>query len=1034
MIRNSRQRAVTKPIADWNRPLKSSFKLIFQALSQAAIEGKLEGGETPESQLVDESIAVIWQSDISQISWLLIYRSLIKTLFAMVRERKELLERDVDSNEIESFYQTLDISLETLVFRLNSDFFNRPKELSILEKVREPFCQWLQIFGVDESLSRAIVSRFPNHFLGALTQEWQARSRDYTCLKEELDTPFAKAIERERGWLRYSGWLQERVYAPMFLSELGLKQVYVPLRAYYEIKEAHQPEVELHGDWSRQTPVERRVIDLDLELEAWLNQADPRDALRAIAGQPGSGKSSFCQIFAAKQARKVKFPVLLVPLHQLNLEIDLIEAIGAFVRDDPFLAENPLDPDRGESRTLIIFDGFDELKISGRSDLETKKKFLQEIEQKLEWLNYRGTRLQILLSGQDFSIVGSRGQFPRDAQILHLLPYFVPTSQKSQPSHIYIDPDRLLDLDLRQMWWERYSKALGRSEDEIPEVLNRGNLVAITANPLLNYLVALSFTRGKVEFGEQLNLNLIYADLLDVVYERDWTSDRGSASDFSRADFIRLLEEIALAIWHRNGQISWSELERDCQKRGLERLVRRVRSDSEAGLKRFFGAFYFKQNHEDNAIEFSDDTTLEFTHDSFGEYLVARRIVREVQRVRSNLERCRSDPDDGWDSRVALKYWASVCGAAPIDRNIFAFLENEIQLQIFDRVGQWQQTLGATIEFMLDRGMPMELLDPRPSYSEESRLARNAEEALLALLNLCARFTQTVSHIQWPSPEVFCAWMSRLKSHRTGWHSNILLECLSFLDLQNCALPRENLYRANFFGANLIGANLQEVDLRGANLQRADLRDANLQRANLLGANLQGANLQRANLQQVNLLEANLQDVNLRSVDLHGANLQQGNLRRTDLRGADLREAILLGTNFRGSILRGSNLRGADLRGAILRGANLRGANLQGTNLLGAILLGVNLQRVSLRGAILERAAVRGSDLQGANLQGANLKLANLQRVNLQGADLLGANLQGANLRRANLTDTNFEGAHLEGITLDEGVRISADSAEWTDG
>ncbi|MBE9042312.1 pentapeptide repeat-containing protein [Oscillatoriales cyanobacterium LEGE 11467] len=1023
MIRNSKIRAVRKQIIDWNRPLKSSFKLVFKALTQSVLEDSLDRGDNIKSELVDESAAVIWQSDISQIAWLLIYRALIRTLFSVVKEREELLERKIEFQEIEAFYHSLDESLEAFSFQVDSDLFTRPKELSILDKIQEPICQWLQIFGIEESLSRGIVTRLSDRFLLALTEEWQARSRDYTCLKEEIDTPFSDAIERERGWQRYRGWLQEQVYAPMFFSEIGLKQVYVSLRAYYEIKE---PELTL--DWERQTQIERRVIDLEIELEAWLNKADPGDALRAIAAKPGCGKSSFCQFFAAKQARKVKFPVLLVPLHQLNLEIDLIEAVAAFVRDNQFLTDNPLDLEMGESRTLIIFDGFDELKISGRSDLETKKKFLQEIEQKLEWLNYRSTRLQILLSGADFSISGNRGRFPSNEQTLHLLPYFIPASQKSQPSYIYVDPDDLLNLDLRQIWWERYSKASGRNEDEIPQVLNRGNLVAITANPLLNYFVALSFTRGKVEFGDKLNLNLIYADLLEVVYERDWIGDRSSPSELSQPDFIRLLEEIALAIWHCNGQISWFQLQRHCQKRGLERLVRRVRTDSDSGLTRFFGTFYFKHDREGNSVELLDDTTLEFTHTSFGEYLVARRIVREVQRLRSNLERCRSDPDEGWDEREALKHWAMVCGAVPLDRNIFTFIENEIQLQIFDRVSQWQQTLCGAIEFMLERGMPMELFDPRPSYYEESRLARNAEEALLAVLNLCARFTQSISHIQWPSPEVFAAWMSRLKSHRTGWHSDILLECLSFLDLHNCALPLENLYEANFFGANLTGTNLQEVDLRGANLQRVDLRDANLQRANLQGANLQGANLQRTSLQQVNLLEANLQDVNLRSVDLHGANLQQGNLRRTDLRGADLREAILLGANFRGSILRGANLRGADLRGAILRGANLRGANLQGANLLGAILLGVNLQRVSLRGAILERAAVRGSDLQGANLQGANLKLANLQRVNLQGADLLGANLQGANLRRANLTDTNFEGANLEGITLDEGVEISANS------
>ena len=47
---------------------------------------------------------------------------------------------------------------------------------------------------------------------------------------------------------------------------------------------------------------ERFVVDLESELSAWLNKADNNDAIRVVSGGPGSGKSSFAKIFAAKQA------------------------------------------------------------------------------------------------------------------------------------------------------------------------------------------------------------------------------------------------------------------------------------------------------------------------------------------------------------------------------------------------------------------------------------------------------------------------------------------------------------------------------------------------------------------------------------------------------------------------------------------------------------------------------------------------------------------------------------------------------------
>ena len=159
--------------------------------------------------------------------------------------------------------------------------------------------------------------------------------------------------------------------------------------------------------------------------------------------------------------------------------------------------------------------------------------------------------------------------------------------------------------------------------------------------------------------------------------------------------------------------------------------------------------------------------------------------------------------------------------------------------------------------------MPMEKLDPRPNFHVENQQARNAEEALLAVLNTCAHLTKKLSEIEWSSLQSFGTWISRLQGQRISL-GDFCLNCLSFLQLQNCWLVFKNFYEAN-----LQEANLQEANLRGANLQ-----GANLQEANLLGANLQGANLQEAYLLGANLQGANLQEANLRGANLQGANLQ----------------------------------------------------------------------------------------------------------------------------------------------------------------
>jgi uncharacterized protein YjbI with pentapeptide repeats len=159
--------------------------------------------------------------------------------------------------------------------------------------------------------------------------------------------------------------------------------------------------------------------------------------------------------------------------------------------------------------------------------------------------------------------------------------------------------------------------------------------------------------------------------------------------------------------------------------------------------------------------------------------------------------------------------------------------------------------------------MPLEGLKNRPNFQEEMRQARNAEEALLALFNACGRVTEEIFPIQWPSPEAFGNWLARLQGQIIDYKPMLVLDCLSFLDLQNCLLICRDLFRANLVGANLLGANLVGANLVRANLNRAILAGANLEEANLLGANLEGANLYGANLKGANLERANLKGANL---------------------------------------------------------------------------------------------------------------------------------------------------------------------------
>ncbi|RUS94361.1 pentapeptide repeat-containing protein [Trichormus variabilis] len=353
------------------------------------------------------------------------------------------------------------------------------------------------------------------------------------------------------------------------------------------------------------------------------------------------------------------------------------------------------------------------------------------------------------------------------------------------------------------------------------------------------------------------------------------------------------------------------------------------------------------------------EKTFEFTHKSFGEYLTARRIVRELDLIHEQLAERQNNRRKGWDEKEALKQWAILCGISPLNEYLFSFIFDEMRLQEIENVEKWQQTLCNLISFMLREGMPMEELK-LTNFHEENRQARNAEEALLVVLHACAIVTEKISEIKWHSPEDFGVWISRLRGQRLDLDYDNQIFCLnylSYLDLPNCILIHQDFYQAYLQMSNLQEANLHGANLHGANLQMSNLQEANLQEANLQQADLNGANLQEANLQQANLQEANLQQANLQQADLNGANLQEANLQ-----GANLPLANLQGANLPLANLQWANLQGANFQDADLQGVGLQETNLQNANLQGAYLEGVYLEGANVKGTILE-----GKDLTKLN-------------------------------------------------------------------
>ncbi len=529
---------------------------------------------------------------------------------------------------------------------------------------------------------------------------------------------------------------------------------------------------------------------------------------------------------------------------------------------------------------------------------------------------------------------------------------------------------------MRRQWWKTYGELTGKGYSGLPSELDKETFDEITAQPLLNYLLAMSYDRGKIQVSRDINRTQLYDDLIDAVYERGWQSTHLALGSITKQDYEKVLEEIAVSAWQGAGRTATLKdiLER-CRNNNLEGVLEEFQSKAQEGVLNLLTAFYFRQSGIQDG-----EKSFEFTHKSFGEYLVAKKIIRQIEMTKQALDQ-QKQYGTGWTPEIALEKWLQLCSGAPMDRDIFIFLCDEMCRQENAAVQKWQEMLCELITYVLKKGMP--LGNSKTSFYENMKLARNSEEALLATLSACARYTDKVSNINWPQDtsgsNITSAgeWISRLCGQRQGG-ADFVFECLNHLNLSNCTLCYGALCYANLMATDLSGADLRKANLSGASLLRAnvigaDLSSADLSETSLYMTDLSGADLSGANLQFASLWYADLSGANLSGASLFSAHLSEMHFSEVDLREADLSKVYFSRADLSNKNLKEAYLRGANLSGAILKDADLSGASLKGADLSGADLQGANLQGADLRGADLRGANLREADLSGANLKGANL-------------------------------------------------------------
>ncbi|MDX2247132.1 MAG: hypothetical protein SF052_10170 [Bacteroidia bacterium] len=723
---------INKHAISWtNAQVRIEFQSAFIALLKAP---------SNPSSLFDVGKHFSFADSIPKKAFVLITKSIFGACKDLIIESRSAKGVPIDGGNLSVLGKKMNNFFDSKVeaeFTLGPELIKNPRSLPIIDEAKEFFFECLKELEFNYEEQSSLSNRLKTYTVFNLHEEWRQYSAYYSQVKSELFSEYSDAVEKELQWIRYYDFLKKETEKSVFGESFSLSDIYIQLRACYQTRTSDAPNKKI-------------VIDLTRHLDSWLESANANDTIRVISGGPGSGKSAFSKIYASYCAEKGEIRVLHIPMHYLTLKDDITDLVGRFAKERG-LKENPFELNE---KVMVIFDGLDELSMQGRLAEEIARNFIDLVTKEINLKNTRsGPKLFVLITGRDLAVQSGETYLRKEGQILYLLPYLAYLAKE------FDDPEELLNVDQRNLWWKKFGQLKGYGYVGLPQELQSPDLKEITAQPLLNYLVALSYTHKTYDFTGSISLNEIYANLIESVYNRGY-EESGRTTPihkslehreglFSLPEFEKVLEEIAIATWQGNGRTTTvNAIEQRFKESGMKKVLESFQRNAESGVTNLLAAFYFRKSEEISGTE----KTFEFTHKSFSEYLTARRIVKIfVNYIHEELERKKQDSDRGIDISEALEKWAKLTGPAKIDTYIRDFLLREMKLWSKKpevNMDSLQNSLIEMINEVVKNNFPLEKIAGL-TFQQSVRHFQNATEALFVLHFSVASITAKRSKIDW---------------------------------------------------------------------------------------------------------------------------------------------------------------------------------------------------------------------------------------------------------------------------------------------
>ncbi|MDZ8110598.1 MAG: pentapeptide repeat-containing protein [Nostoc sp. DedQUE12a] len=743
----------------------------------------------------------------------------------------------------------------------------------LVQQINNAAIAWLVTNGAEETEAKLIAQRllnsFPGHLLVVVTKNAAplAQLQKFVRLGISLvNSTVSDKIDLHRESYRAS--LIKNLSIPLLTECFALKDIYVAQKGLI-VEESISEQ-----DKKTLTPV---------DLKTWVQQqlAD-LETIAVVESEPGYGKTSFCQLWAAEVAEKLypDWMPIIIRLRDITYSKTFTETLNSafHINLSTWLEQE-------NTRCLLLLDGLDELPPSAQG-IRAKVIFIQQL------LNFQSQhRHKIVLTSRPKELEEI------DPEILLLF------------KRIAIQP---FDVEEFKQWFQQWTKvqSLPIAQNFFTFLKQAGlfgkskfpELSVFVRQPLMLHLLGILHREGLLD-DELLQLTSKAALLWEIHHRLSrwllgYPLTGGIKTMLLRSGFAhihRTPEAIANLLGHRHAEDLLEQMQAIALK-----ILHSQRYQINGEWKDLAGFYFEVRDWESSRKDAktrqrvagvppviataAQSNLVEFSHVKLGEYLCAKAVAGELKLLTQYQDEGYGALSFVLDSPGSVaQHIYNLLGYGILSEEIEELAIEGLRKEQKDRFSfevLFQRLLsfwrGYCQGRWLDEGIAHKALTNFHALQNPVNVEQvNAAVGLNVFLLLCACYRETKIPF-WPcgnpvnltefNPEALSLLIARTAVlHKNAFTTRI--KSLAGLNLSGASLLQVTLSQINFEQTNLSNAELIGANLAGANLQQANLAGANLQQANLAGANLQQANLMGVNLNFANLTNACLFDAILSESD-----------------------------------------------------------------------------------------------------------------------------------------------------------------------